>query len=90
LQTISTLPEHFSAENAAAEIEVDPAGRFLYASNRGDDSLAVFSIDGKQGTLTLVQRVASQGKTRAASASIPPAGSSLRPSKLQYDRALPH
>jgi 6-phosphogluconolactonase len=63
IQTISTLPENFHGENNAAEIEVDAASRFLYASNRGDDSIAVFSIDGKQGTLTFLQRAASQGKT---------------------------
>ena len=43
-QTVSTLPKDFAGKNTAAEIAVDAAGRFLYVSNRGDDSIAVFSV----------------------------------------------
>src|SRR5690348_12020896 len=49
LQTISTLPKDFSGENTAAEIAVHPNGRFLFASNRGHDSIAVFAIDKGSG-----------------------------------------
>jgi 6-phosphogluconolactonase len=63
LQTLSTLPTSFSAESAAAEVRVHPAGRFLYASNRGHDSIAVFSIAPEEGTLTLLGHVPTQGKT---------------------------
>jgi len=62
LQTISTLPKDFSGQNDDAEIQVHPSGKFLYASNRGHDSIAVFAIDGDKGTLTPVQDVPTQGK----------------------------
>jgi 6-phosphogluconolactonase len=63
LQVVSTLPKDFSGANDVAEIAVHPSGRFLYVSNRGRDSLAVFSIDPRKGTLTPVADTASQGKT---------------------------
>jgi len=62
VQTTSTLPKDFSGEDNSAEIEVDARGRFLYASNRGHDSIAVFSI-GKDGKLTLVENAPTKGKT---------------------------
>jgi len=62
LQTVSTLPKDFAGENTTAEIRVDSSGRFLYGSNRGHDSIAVFSIDAEEGTLTPVERVSTQGK----------------------------
>jgi len=62
LQTVSTLPKNFAGENTTAEIRVDSSGRFLYGSNRGADSIAVFSIDAEKGTLTPVERVSTQGK----------------------------
>lgn len=63
MQTISTLPKDFSGSNDTAEIQVHPSGKFLFASNRGHDSIAVFSIDNHAGTLTLVDRFSTQGKT---------------------------
>lgn len=63
LQTISTLPEGFSGENGSAEIQLGPSGRFLYASNRGNDSITEFRIDRKTGLLTKIQVVPTQGKT---------------------------
>lgn len=62
-QTISTLGEIFSGTNTAAEITVDAKGRFLYVSNRGDDSIAVFGIDPQDGRMTPIERVPSGGKT---------------------------
>ena len=62
-QTISTLPQGFSGENDTAEIHVDPSGRFLFASNRGHDSIAVFSIDKTSGRLTAVGDYSTRGKT---------------------------
>jgi 6-phosphogluconolactonase len=59
---ISTLPKEFSGTNYAAEIDVHPSGKFLYASNRGDDSIAVFSIDSATGALKLVEVVRTKGK----------------------------
>ena len=63
LQTISSLPKGFSSENTAAEIEIDPSGKFLFASNRGDDSIAVFAIDSHTGMLTHVETDSTGGKT---------------------------
>lgn len=61
LQTISTLPEGFTGNNGTAEVQITPDGRFLYASNRGHDSLACFRIDAASGKLTLVEIEASGG-----------------------------
>ena len=61
VQTISNLPSDFKGVNNSAEIEVDRSGRFLYASNRGNDSITVFAIDPAKGTLTNVQVVPTQG-----------------------------
>lgn len=63
LQTVSTLPKGFAGANDDAEIAVHPSGQFLYASNRGHDSLAVFAVDAAQGTLSPVDDVSTGGKT---------------------------
>ena len=63
VQTVSTLPKDFQGKSACAEIQVHPSGRFVYASNRGRDSIAVFSVDDRTGRLTLIQDVPSGGKT---------------------------
>ena len=62
LQTVSTLPKDFRGENDDAEIQIHPSGKFLYASNRGHDSIAVFAIDSQKGTLTQFEDVPTQGK----------------------------
>ena len=61
IQTISTLPADFNGASSTAEVFVHPNGRFLYGSNRGHDSIAVFSINGS-GKLTLVEHVSTQGQ----------------------------
>jgi 6-phosphogluconolactonase len=61
LQTISTLPAGFAEENSGAEIEAAPSGRFVYASNRGHDSIAIFGVDPATGTLSLVGHVSTRG-----------------------------
>jgi 6-phosphogluconolactonase len=64
VSTFSLLPDGFKGENTGAEIALDPKGKYLYASNRGDDSIAVFSVaDPKRGTLKLEQHIPSGGKT---------------------------
>jgi len=63
LQTISTLPADFKGENDDAEIRIHPSGKFLYASNRGHDSIAVFAIDPSKGTLTPIEHTPTGGKT---------------------------
>ncbi|MBM3942927.1 MAG: lactonase family protein [SAR202 cluster bacterium] len=51
-QTISTLPAGFQGQNTCAQIQITPDGKFLYAPNRGHDSIAGFSIDPASGRLT--------------------------------------
>lgn len=62
-QTAPTLPKDFQGQSTCAEVQVHASGRFLYASNRGHDSIAVFAIDKSTGQLTAVQHVPSGGKT---------------------------
>jgi 6-phosphogluconolactonase len=62
LSTISTLPAGYSGEASAAEIALHPSGKFLYASNRGPDSIAVFSVSAG-GLLRLLEFVPVEGKT---------------------------
>ncbi len=63
LQILSTLPSTFTGNSRASEIEVDAGGRFLYASNRGYDSIAVYKIDQQNGLLSMVVVEPTQGKT---------------------------
>ena len=63
VQTRSTLPADFQGNSSAAEILIHANGRFLYASNRGHDSLGVFAIDERTGRLSLVQHVSTGGRT---------------------------
>jgi 6-phosphogluconolactonase len=62
LQTLPLLPAGFSGRNDAAEIEIHPSGKFLYASNRGHDSIVVFAMEPQQGTLTQVEDVPTGGQ----------------------------
>jgi 6-phosphogluconolactonase len=62
IQTISTLPAGFSGRNDTAEIAMHPNGKWLYASNRGNDTIAVFEVEPGKGTLRLVADVPTGGK----------------------------
>ena len=72
-QTLSTLPPSFSGSNSGAEISVHPSGKFVYSSNRGHDSIALFRVDPAQGTLTFVEAQGTGGRTPRTFA-IDPAG----------------
>lgn len=63
VETISTLPNDFKGENTGAEIQVAPSGKFVYASNRGHDSLAIYAIDNQNGRLTLMGHQSTLGKS---------------------------
>lgn len=63
VQNVSTLPAGFSGRSTTAEIIVHPNGRLLYASNRGHDSLAGFTIDPESGRLTATGHHPTGGKT---------------------------
>lgn len=62
LERVNMLPTNFSETNSAADIHVSPDGKHLYASNRGHESLVIFSIDQKSGKLTLVGHESTKGK----------------------------
>lgn len=59
---VSTLPEGLTVDNTTAEVKISSDGRFLYSSNRGHDSIAVFSLDPKTSMSSFLQAVPSGGK----------------------------
>jgi len=61
LQTVSTVDSGFKGSNACADIHLSPDGRFLYGSNRGENSIVIFSVDATSGKLQLVGRESVQG-----------------------------
>lgn len=63
VQTVTTLPPDFEGSNSTAEVQVHPSGRFLYGSNRGHDSLAIFAVDPKTGRLKAVGHESVRGRT---------------------------
>jgi 6-phosphogluconolactonase len=63
VQTISTLPGYYDGPNTGAEIGVHPSGKWLYASNRGNNTVVLFTIDAAVGTLTYVEEQGTGGKT---------------------------
>jgi len=63
LQSVSTLPEDFEGANTCADIHISTSGDFVYASNRGHDSIAIFRRDPHAGTLRCVGHESTQGKT---------------------------
>lgn len=62
-ETISTLPTDFKGISTCAEVLVHPSAKFVYATNRGHNSVAVFSVQPKTGCLKLIQHISTQGKT---------------------------
>ena len=63
LQTVSCLPQDFTGTSSGAEVQVHPSGKFVYGSNRGHDSIAVFAFDPENGKLTSLEYQSTQGKT---------------------------
>lgn len=62
-QTLTTLPVGFAGASTCAEIRIHPAGRFVYGSNRGHDSVAVFALDPASGLMEARSHVATGGRT---------------------------
>jgi 6-phosphogluconolactonase len=62
LQTVSSLPDGFVGENTCAQVVVAPDGRFVYGSNRGHDSIAIWAVDGTTGEVELVGHESTRGK----------------------------
>ncbi|MBI1369282.1 MAG: beta-propeller fold lactonase family protein [Planctomycetes bacterium] len=64
MQTLTTLPGDFQGKNTCAEIHLSADARFLYASNRGHDSLAVYAINAFDGSLRFIERVETEAVPR--------------------------
>ena len=63
IQILPSTPASYTAINTGAEIAVAPSGRVVYASNRGHDSIAIFAIDRRDGTLTPVSCAPTHAKS---------------------------
>ena len=63
IQTVSSLPEYYDGPNSGAEIGVHPSGKWLYCSNRGNNTVVLFNVDAGKGTLTYVEEQGTGGKT---------------------------
>jgi 6-phosphogluconolactonase len=59
-QTISTLPDGYTARNTCSQIHLTPSGRFLYVGNRGHNSIAGFAVDSATGRLTAIGRASTE------------------------------
>jgi 6-phosphogluconolactonase len=66
-QTMSTLPRGFQGRNSCSQIQIAPSGKFLYAPNRGHNTVACFSIDSETGRLTSTGWAPTESRTRAIS-----------------------
>jgi 6-phosphogluconolactonase len=55
LQTLSTVPDYYDGPNSPAEVGIHPSGKYVYISNRGHNSVVLFAIDEKKGTLTYIE-----------------------------------
>jgi 6-phosphogluconolactonase len=86
-QRISTLPKDFTGGSDASEIRMAPSGKFLYASNRRHDSIAVFAVDSQKGTLTPVEFTPTQGKI-PRSFDIDPSGNFLLAANQKSDNIV--
>jgi 6-phosphogluconolactonase len=86
VQTISTLQPGTTPQQgySTAEIQVHPSGRFLYGSNRGHNSISVFSIDAQSGRLTFAQIISTDGRT-PRNFGIDPTGTYLLAANQQSD-----
>jgi 6-phosphogluconolactonase len=65
LQTLSTLPDGFDGPNTCAQIHISPSGQFLYAANRGHDSIACYKVDAASGRLAVVGQQRTEKTPRA-------------------------
>ncbi len=63
INSLSTLPKGYEGENTTADIHVSPDGRFVYGSNRGHNTLAIFKIDESDGSIEFVSDQSTGGKT---------------------------
>ncbi len=83
-QTISTLPPGYDGRNSCSQIQITPSGSFLYAPNRGHNTIACFSVDADSGSLTAIGHAPGEAVPRAFS--IDPSGSFLYAAGLDTGR----
>jgi 6-phosphogluconolactonase len=83
-QTISTLPSGYDKSNTCSQIQMSPSGKFLYAPNRGHNSIAGFSVDASSGRLTAIGHVATE--ERPSAFSLDPEGHFLFAAGSETDR----
>jgi 6-phosphogluconolactonase len=84
MQTVSTLPEGYTGQNSCSQIQIAPSGKFLYAPNRGHNSIACFAVDATTGLLTSVGQAPSEPVPRAFS--LDPDGKFLYAAGLESGR----
>ncbi len=87
LQTVSTLPPDYNGTNSCADIHITPDGRYLYGSNRGFDSLSIFSVDSETGKLAPAGYQSTMGQTPRNFA-IGPAGCFLLAANQNSDNVV--
>jgi 6-phosphogluconolactonase len=88
IDTVSSRASDAVGDNTCAEVLVHPSGAFVYGSNRGDDDIAVFAIDGETGGLTLVEHESTQG-IRPRNFAIDPTGRFLYAANQDSDSVVP-
>lgn len=86
-QAITTLPGDFKGGNGPAEVQVHPSGKFLYGSNRGHDSIVVFTIDQETGKLTHVENE-TEGIKNPRNFAIDPTGTFLLAASQDLDTVV--
>jgi 6-phosphogluconolactonase len=84
LQAVSTLPSGYTGRNSCSQIQITPSGKFLYAPNRGHNSIAGFSVDATTGLLTSIGQTPSEPVPRAFS--LDPEGQFLYAAGLESGR----
>lgn len=88
LQTVTTRAAGATGTNTTAEVVVHPSGKFVYGSNRGDNNIAVFSIDATSGMVTAIDHTSTQGMTPRNFA-IDPSGSFLYAANQSSNSVVP-
>jgi 6-phosphogluconolactonase len=81
------LPKEFKGQSYAAEVAVHPSGKFVFASNRGEDSIVVFACDPATGRLTFIENDSTEGKT-PRSFEIDPSGAFLLAANQDSDSVV--
>ena len=82
--TVPTLPEGYSQHNSCSQIQITPSGKYLYAPNRGHNSIAGFAVNPGDGTLTPLGQTPTEAIPRAFS--LDPSGNYLYAAGLESAR----